>query len=103
MNKPAPPADFQSSIADEALALLRRLGVPSDAVGERGMPARSPITGEVVTHVRETSPGGGRAPEARDPPGEEAAPAPRRAAAFFLLGRRGPAPRRGEFVRLLGE
>ena len=54
MNKPAPPADFQSSIADEALALLRGLGVPADAVGERGMPARSPITGEVVTHVRET-------------------------------------------------
>ncbi|MFL4973701.1 MAG: aldehyde dehydrogenase family protein, partial [Microvirga sp.] len=90
MNKPAPPADFQSSIADEALALLRRLGVPSDAVGERGMPARSPITGEVVTHVRETSP-------------EEAKDAIRRADDAFLRWRRVPAPRRGEFVRLLGE
>src|SRR5215211_329910 len=90
MNKPAPPADFQSSIADEALALLRRLGVPADTVGERGMPARSPITGEVVTHVRETSP-------------EEAKAAIRRADDAFLRWRRVPAPRRGEFVRLLGE
>src|SRR5829696_5884792 len=90
MNKPAPPADFQSSIADEALALLRRLGVPADAVGERGMPARSPITGEVVTHVRETSP-------------EEAKDAIRRADDAFLRWRRVPAPRRGEFVRLLGQ
>ena len=90
MNKPAPPADFQSSIADEALALLRRLGVPADAVGERGMPAPSPITGEVVTHVRETSP-------------EEAKDAIRRADDAFLRWRRVPAPRRGEFVRLLGE
>src|SRR5215218_5810204 len=90
MNKPAPPADFQSSIADEALALLRRLGVPSDAVGERGMPARSPITGEVVTLVRETSP-------------EEAKDAIRRADDAFLRWRRVPAPRRGELVRLLGE
>src|SRR3954453_4207808 len=90
MNKPAPPADFQSSIADEALALLRRLGVPDDAVGERGMAARSPVTGEVVTHVRETSP-------------EEARDAIRRADEAFLAWRRVPAPRRGEFVRLLGE
>jgi aldehyde dehydrogenase (NAD+) len=90
MNKPAPPADFQSSIAAEALAVLRRLGVPDDAVGERGMPARSPITGEVVTHVRETSP-------------EEAKDAIRRADEAFLRWRRVPAPRRGEFVRLLGE
>ena len=90
MNKPAPPADFQSSIADEALALLRRLGVPADAVGGSGMPARSPITGEVVTYVRETSP-------------EEAKDAIRRADDAFLRWRRVPAPRRGEFVRLLGE
>src|SRR5215204_3832012 len=90
MNKPAPPADFQSSIADEALAVLRRLGVPADAVGGSGMPARSPITGEVVTHVRETSP-------------EEAKDAIRRADEAFLRWRRVPAPRRGEFVRLLGE
>src|SRR5215211_6870838 len=90
MNKPAPPAEFQSSIADEALAVLRRFGVPGDAVGERGMPARSPITGEVVTHVRESSP-------------EEAKDAIRRADKAFLHWRRVPAPRRGELVRLLGE
>jgi aldehyde dehydrogenase (NAD+) len=78
------------SVPDEALAILRRLGVPDTATGGRGLPARTPITGEVVTHVRETSPD-----EARD--------AIRRAHEAFLVWRTVPAPRRGEFVRLLGE
>ncbi len=78
------------SVPDEALAILRRLGVPDSATGGRGLPARTPITGEVVTHVRETS-----ADEARD--------AIRRAHEAFSAWRTVPAPRRGEFVRLLGE
>ncbi|HVL71642.1 MAG TPA: aldehyde dehydrogenase family protein, partial [Beijerinckiaceae bacterium] len=78
------------SVPDEALAILRRLGVPDSATGGRGLPARTPITGEVVTHVRETSPD-----EARD--------AIRRAHEAFSAWRTVPAPRRGEFVRLLGE
>ncbi|HEX8168123.1 MAG TPA: aldehyde dehydrogenase family protein [Beijerinckiaceae bacterium] len=90
MNKPAPATAFQSSIADEILAVLRRLGVPGDAIGARGLPARSPVTGEVVTHVRETS-------------AEEAREAIRRAHEAFLAWRLVPAPRRGELVRLLGE
>src|ERR687897_191939 len=90
MNKPTPASQFQSSVKEEALGVLSRLGVPSEATGAKGLPARSPITGEIVTHVRETSP-------------EEAKDAIRRAADAFLRWRRVPAPRRGEFVRLLGE
>jgi len=77
-------------VRDEALALLNRLGVPPSAFAAGGLPARSPITGEVVGHVRahtveETRAAVGRAHEA------------------FTAWRRVPAPRRGEFVRLLGE
>jgi aldehyde dehydrogenase (NAD+) len=90
MNKPAPASTFQSPIGDEALAILRRLGVPPGTVGAAGLPARSPITGEIVTHVRETS-----AAEAKD--------SIRRAHEAFLKWRLVPAPRRGELVRLLGE
>ena len=90
MNKPAPASTFQSPIGDEALAILRRLGVPPSTVGAAGLPARSPITGEIVTHVRETS-------------AEEAKDSIRRAHEAFLKWRLVPAPRRGELVRLLGE
>ena len=54
------------------------------------MPARSPITGEVIAHVRETTP-------------DEAKAAIGRAHDAFLAWRKVPAPRRGELVRLLGE
>src|ERR687897_1564821 len=90
MNKPTPASQFQSSVKEEALGVLSRLGVPSEATGAKGLPARSPITGEIVTHVRETSP-------------EEAKDKIRRAQEAFLKWRLVPAPRRGEFVRLLGE
>ena len=56
MNKPTPASQFQSSVKEEALGVLSRLGVPSGATGAKGLPARSPITGEIVTQVRETSP-----------------------------------------------
>jgi aldehyde dehydrogenase (NAD+) len=90
MNKPTPASQFQSSVKEEALGVLSRLGVPSEATGAKGLPARSPITGEIATHVRETSP-------------EEAKDKIRRAQEAFLKWRLVPAPRRGEFVRLLGE
>ncbi|MCG6122641.1 MAG: aldehyde dehydrogenase family protein [Microvirga sp.] len=78
------------SARDEALSILRRLGVDDGAFAQSGMPARSPITGEIVAHVRETTP-------------EEARAIIGRAHEAFLAWRNVPAPRRGELVRLLGE
>jgi aldehyde dehydrogenase (NAD+) len=90
MNKVAPATAFQSSIRDAALGILARLGAPGEAIAAKDLPARSPITGETLAHVRTTSPD-----EARD--------AIRRAHEAFLRWRLVPAPRRGELVRLLGE
>ena len=56
----------------------------------RGLAARSPITGETVACLRRTS-------------AEEAEAAIGRAHEAFSAWRLVPAPRRGEFVRLLGE
>ncbi len=78
------------SVRDDALALLDRLGVPASAFAPGGLPARSPITGETLATVRETTP-------------EEAKAAIGRAHQAFKAWRAVPAPRRGEFVRLLGE
>ncbi|MDQ4134600.1 MAG: aldehyde dehydrogenase family protein [Pseudomonadota bacterium] len=77
-------------VRDEALAILARLGVPEAAYRDGDLPARSPVTGEVVARVRtvtaqETTAAIGRAHEA------------------FKTWRLMPAPRRGEFVRLVGE
>jgi aldehyde dehydrogenase (NAD+) len=83
-----PVAD--ASVAQDARSLLDRLGIPSSRFAKGGMPARSPITGEVVAEVRATS-------------AEETKAAIGRAHDAFKLWRLVPAPRRGEFVRLLGE
>ena len=79
-----------SPLPQDALALLKRLGVTDAAFAATGLAARSPITGESVATLRETS-------------AAEAAAAIGRAQAAFLAWRKVPAPRRGEFVRLLGE
>ncbi len=79
-----------ANVRDEALAILARLGVPARALAGVGLTASSPITGEVVTHVATTSPA-------------EASAAIGRAASAFNTWRTVPAPRRGEFVRLLAE
>jgi aldehyde dehydrogenase (NAD+) len=79
-----------SSVRDEALAVLARLGVPQSAFAAGGLAARSPITGEVIAHVPGTS-----LPEASAVIG--------RAAQAFAAWRTVPPPRRGELVRLLGE
>jgi aldehyde dehydrogenase (NAD+) len=76
--------------AADARAILDRLGVPADAFGWSGLPAHSPITGELVAEVRTTTAAG-----VKDAVG--------RAAAAFREWRAVPAPRRGEFVRLIGE
>src|SRR5687767_13430186 len=90
MNKVATAATFAPSIGAEARAICRRLGVPDSAFADRGLPARTPITGEVTACVRMTTPD-----DARDAIG--------RARKAFKTWRKVPAPRRGELVRLLGE
>lgn len=77
-------------VRPEALAILDRLGVSRDAFADRGLPARSPITGETVATLRATS-------------AEEARAIIGRADEAFRVWRSVPAPRRGELVRLLGE
>jgi aldehyde dehydrogenase (NAD+) len=77
-------------VRDEALAILSRLGAPESAFGRAGLAASSPITGELIAHVRITSP-------------DEASAAIGRAAQAFDAWRKVPAPRRGEFVRILAE
>jgi aldehyde dehydrogenase (NAD+) len=76
------------AVQKEALAILKRLGVPKTAlVKQGGLPARSPLTGETVARVATTDVGAAIA----------------RAHAAFPAWRDTPAPRRGELVRLLGE
>ena len=79
---------------DEALAILERLGVSSghfaDAPSTSSLAARSPIDGSVITYVKTTSLTQTQAQLGK-------------AEAAFKIWRKVPAPRRGEFVRLLGE
>jgi aldehyde dehydrogenase (NAD+) len=77
-------------VRDEALAILSRLEVSGSAFMREGIPATSPITGELITHVRITS-------------SKEASAVIGRAAQAFDAWRTVPAPRRGEFVRVLAE
>jgi aldehyde dehydrogenase (NAD+) len=79
------------SVKKEAAAILKRLGVSKSAfVKTGGLAARSPVTGEEIIQVKQTT-----APEADSAIGH--------AQAAFLAWRLIPAPRRGELVRLLGE
>ena len=77
-------------VRDEALAVLSRLGVTQSAFAGEGIAALSPITGELITHVRSTS-------------SEQASAVIGQAAQAFDAWRKVPAPRRGEFVRILAE
>ena len=86
MNAPFQP----SPLAHEARALLARLGVAPALLHGGALPARSPITGEVIADLRETT----RA---------EAQAVIARAHQAYLAWRKVPAPRRGELVRLFGE
>jgi aldehyde dehydrogenase (NAD+) len=76
-----------ASLAKDAANLLETLGVATTA-GK--LPACSPITGEVLASIAETT-----TDDARD--------AIARAHEAFLIWRNVPAPKRGELVRLLGE
>jgi aldehyde dehydrogenase (NAD+) len=77
-------------VRDEARGILARLGVAETAFAADGLAARSPITGELIAHVAKTT-------------SDQAGAAIGRAAQAFVAWREVPAPRRGEFVRLLGE
>jgi L-aminoadipate-semialdehyde dehydrogenase len=75
---------------EEALEICKRLGVPDSVFAGGGMPARTPITGDIIAHVRQTTP-------------DEARHAIGLAQDAFGTWRREPAPKRGEFVRLFSE
>ncbi|MEZ4366847.1 MAG: aldehyde dehydrogenase family protein [Kofleriaceae bacterium] len=77
-------------VVTETRALLDRLGVPAAALAHGTRVVRSPVTGEVVAHVREA--------QAADATAAIAA-----AHEAFAAWRLVPAPRRGELVRLFGE
>ena len=82
--------DESPSPREESLDICNRLGVPGSLLAAEGLPARTPITGEIITHVRPTAPA-------------EAKRAIGLAQNAFHAWRRVPAPRRGELVRLFGE
>ncbi len=79
-----------TATADHARSLLERLGVPARLTTGGDRPTRTPITGEVIAEVHDSTPAAVEA-------------AIERAHEAFLAWRRVPAPRRGELVRRLGE
>ncbi|MDB5894973.1 MAG: aldehyde dehydrogenase family protein [Rhodoferax sp.] len=86
----SPAHDRAPNLSAEVDQLLQRLGVPPAAYRGGDLPVRSPITGETIGAVSQTSPGA-------------ATEAIGRAHAAYQAWRNVPAPRRGELVRLLGE
>jgi aldehyde dehydrogenase (NAD+) len=76
--------------AEEAARILGALGVARARFGAGARKIRSPITGDIIGHVRDETP----AAMAR---------AIERAHQAFLHWRKLPAPKRGELVRLFGE
>lgn len=78
------------SASAEALEICAQLGVAAEMLVSAGLPVHSPISGELITHVRAAS-------------AEETEGNIRSAAAAFHHWREVPAPRRGQLVRLLSE
>ena len=81
---------MSNNLATAARALLSNLGVSPKRLDAGSLLVRSPITGEALAHVRETSPA-------------EADRAIALAEQAFRIWRQVPAPRRGELVRLFGD
>ena len=79
-----------TTAAADAAAVLGRLGVADTLWTGGDRPVRSPVTGEVIGHVHDTSPAA-------------VAAAVEAAHTAYLAWRNVPAPRRGELVRLFGE
>src|SRR4029078_8992655 len=82
--------DALPSPSEEALEIFSRLGVSGSLFAGGGLPARTPITGEIITYVRQTTP-------------DDAKRAIGLAQDAFRAWRRVPTPSRGELVRLFGE
>ena len=78
------------TLAERTASLLQTLGVPADRDKGGGRPVRSPLTGEIIAHVA-------------DAEAAHVADAVAQAEKAFAVWRAIPPPRRGEFVRLLGE
>ncbi len=78
------------SIATQVDTLLQSLGVPRMAYTDGEIGVHSPITGEAIGWVKQSTPA-------------QAEQAIAKAQKAFLAWRQVPAPRRGELVRLLGE
>ena len=79
-----------SSLKDETLALLSRLGVSAGRLEGGSLAATTPITGETLARLEEIS-----AADATARIGD--------AHAAFLEWRKVPAPRRGELIRVFGD
>ncbi|ACL62587.1 aldehyde dehydrogenase family protein [Methylobacterium nodulans] len=90
MSQAVEAAPVAHPLADEVAALLESFGAELPRQAEGSCIVRSPLTGELIVRVQETSP-------------DEARAAIGRAHDAFLAWRQVPAPRRGELVRLLGE
>jgi L-aminoadipate-semialdehyde dehydrogenase len=89
-NVAAGTATLIAPLAGEATRLLTALGVDASRLGGGARAARSPVTGEILAHVHDSS-------------AAEANAAIDEAHAASLAWRLVPAPKRGELVRLLGE
>jgi aldehyde dehydrogenase (NAD+) len=85
-----PKTSAPRTLAREVAALLADLDVDRARIANGMLASRSPITGEIVAHVKETG--------IRDASAEI-----EKAYSAFLKWRLVPAPKRGELVRLLGE
>jgi aldehyde dehydrogenase (NAD+) len=85
-----PSSSRAASVATEAIHILQRLVVPNAAYTTGRLAVTSPITGEQIATVIETSV-------------QATTIAIGRADAAYQFWRNVPAPRRGELVRLLGE
>ena len=81
---------FTSSIAIQTAEILQRLGVPAASYTTGKLRASSPISGEQIAFIVETSI-------------SDATATITRADTAFQTWRNVPAPRRGELVRLLGD
>jgi aldehyde dehydrogenase (NAD+) len=84
------PKDEFPSPRVEALEICKRFGVPDSVFADEGLAARTPITGEIITYVRQTT-----LDEARRTIGF--------AQDAFHAWRCVPAPKRGELVRIFSE
>ena len=80
----------ETTIQAEATQILQRLGVDAKLVSSGDLEVRTPITGEVIGRVRQSS-------------ASEVEASIAAAQKAYLQWRAVPAPKRGELVRLLGE